>query len=157
MTWQFDGWPRNIKGHLFYTTWSCVHHFRAISAFKLELQSRNTQSGSNSSIFLSRVTLKFDTSLWKTTRHLLIASSGFVHRFITIDKFNLELQSGNTHFWSKSTIFYRRDLKIWRITLKINSGHLLCFFKLFAPFHSHLWNQKGVIVRKCHSYIQIIK
>ena len=38
-------------GHLFYATLSFVHHFVAIGEFKLELQSGNAQSGSNSTIF----------------------------------------------------------------------------------------------------------
>ena len=38
-------------GHLFYATSSFVQHFVAIGEFKLELQSGNAQSGSNSMIF----------------------------------------------------------------------------------------------------------
>ena len=38
-------------GHLFNTTSSFVHHFIAIGESKLELQSGNTQCGSNSTIF----------------------------------------------------------------------------------------------------------
>ena len=38
-------------GHLFYATSSFVQHFIAIGEFKLELQSGNAQSGSNSTIF----------------------------------------------------------------------------------------------------------
>ena len=38
-------------GHLFYATSSSVQHFVAIGEFKLELQSGNAQSGSNSTIF----------------------------------------------------------------------------------------------------------
>ena len=38
-------------GHLFYATSSFVHHFVAIGEFKLELQSGNAQSRSNSTIF----------------------------------------------------------------------------------------------------------
>ena len=38
-------------GHLFYATSSFVQNFIAIGEFKLELQSGNTQSGSNSTIF----------------------------------------------------------------------------------------------------------
>ena len=38
-------------GHLFYATSSFVQHFVAIGEFKLELQSGNAQSGSNSTIF----------------------------------------------------------------------------------------------------------
>ena len=38
-------------GHLFYATSSFVQHFVAIGEFKLELQSGNAQSGSNSDDF----------------------------------------------------------------------------------------------------------
>ena len=51
VTLQFDAWPWKIIGHLFYATSSFVHHFVAISDFKLELQSGNAQFGSNSTIF----------------------------------------------------------------------------------------------------------
>ena len=53
MTFKFDGWPRKIIGHLFYTTSSFVHHFKSISKFKLELQSGNAQFGSKLMIFLA--------------------------------------------------------------------------------------------------------
>ena len=51
VTLKFDGWPSKTIGHLFYATSSFVQHFIAIGEFKLELQSRNPQSGSNSTIF----------------------------------------------------------------------------------------------------------
>ena len=51
VTVKFDGWPCKTIGHLFYATSSFVHHFVAIGEFKLELQSGNAQSGSNSTIF----------------------------------------------------------------------------------------------------------
>ena len=51
-------WPWNLTddlkktiGHLFYATSTFVHHFVAIGEVKLELQSRNAQSWSNSAIF----------------------------------------------------------------------------------------------------------
>ena len=44
------GSPGKTIGHLFYATSSFVHHFVAIGEFKLELQSGNAQSGSNSTI-----------------------------------------------------------------------------------------------------------
>ena len=59
--------------------------------------------------FLSRVTLKFDRWPWKTIGHLLYATSDFVHHFVAIGQFKLELQSGNAQFGSKSTIF----LAVW--------------------------------------------
>ena len=49
VTLKFDGWK--IIGHLFYTVSSFIHHFVATGEFKLELQSRNAQFGSKSTIF----------------------------------------------------------------------------------------------------------
>ena len=60
VTLHFDRWPWKTIGHLFYATSSLVLHFVVIGEFKLELQSGNTQSGSNLTIFFCRVTLKFD-------------------------------------------------------------------------------------------------
>ena len=51
VTLKFDGLPWKTIGHLFYGASSFVHHFTAFSEFKLELQSGNAQSGSNSTIF----------------------------------------------------------------------------------------------------------
>ena len=45
--------------------------------------------------FLSRVTLQFDVWPWKTIGHLFNATSSFVHHFVAIGEFKLELQSGN--------------------------------------------------------------
>ena len=53
VTLKFDRWPSKTIGHLFYATSSFVHHFVAIGEFKLELQSGNAQSGSNSTIFIA--------------------------------------------------------------------------------------------------------
>ena len=51
VTLKFDRWHWKTIGHLFYTTSSFVHHFKAMGEFKLELQSGNGQFGSNSAIF----------------------------------------------------------------------------------------------------------
>ena len=64
--------------------------------------------------FLSRVTLQFDVWPWKTIGHLFYATSSFVHRFVAIGDFKLELQSGNTQFGSNSTIF--RAVWPWNLT-----------------------------------------
>ena len=106
VTLKFDGWPWKTIGHLFFTTLSFVQHFKAIGIFKLELQSRNAQFGSKLAIFLSCVTLKIDGWPWKTIGHLSYAASSFVHHFIAIGEFKLELQSRNAQFGSKSTIFF---------------------------------------------------
>ena len=55
--------------------------------------------------FLSCVTLKFDRWPRKTIWHISFTASSFVHHFIAIGKFKLELQSGNAKFGSKFTIF----------------------------------------------------
>ena len=51
VTLKFDKWPWKTIGHLFYAISSFVHHFAAISQFKLELQSKNAQFGSKSATF----------------------------------------------------------------------------------------------------------
>ena len=63
---------------------------------------------------LSRVTLKFDGWPWKTIGHLFYATSSFVHHFVAIGDFKLELQSGNAQFGSNSTIF--RAAWPWNLT-----------------------------------------
>ena len=59
--------------------------------------------------FFSCVTLQFDVWPWKTIGHLFYATSSFVHHFVGIGDFKLELQPGNAQFGSKSTIF----LAVW--------------------------------------------
>ena len=119
VTLKFDRWHWGTTGHLFYATPSFVHPLVAICEFKLELQSGNAQFGSKSTIFFSRVTLKFDAWPWKTIGHLFYVASSFVHHSITIGEFKMELQSGNAQFGSKSMIFFSRvtskfDLWPWK-------------------------------------------
>ena len=104
VTLKFDGWPWKTIGHLLYVALSFVYHFIAISEFKLELESGNAQFWSKS-MFFSCVTLKFDRWPWKTIGHLFYATASFVHHFVAIGEFKLELQSGNAQFGSKLTIF----------------------------------------------------
>ena len=84
VTLKFEGWPWKIIGHLCYTTPSFVHHCKAISELKFELQSENTQFGS-----MSCMALKFDEWPWKTIGHLYYAASSFVHHFVAISEFTL--------------------------------------------------------------------
>ena len=51
------------------------------------------------------MTLKFDEWPSKTIGHLFYATSSFMHHFVAIGEFKLELQSGNAQFGSKSMIF----------------------------------------------------
>ena len=98
--------------------------------------------------FLSCVTLEFDGWPWQTIGHLFYATSSFVNNFKAIGEFKLEWQSGNAQFRSKSTIFVPCDLEISQMTLKDNREPLICYFKIWASFHRHLWIRTGVTVRK---------
>ena len=51
VTLKFNGRPSETIGHLFCAASSFVHHFIAISEFKLGLQSGNAQFGSKLAIF----------------------------------------------------------------------------------------------------------
>ena len=65
---------------------------------------------------LSCVTLKFKGCRWKAIGHPFYATSSFVHHFVAISQFKLELQSGNSV--QNRQFFIQYDLKIWRRTLK---------------------------------------
>ena len=87
--------PQKTMGHLFYATLIFLHHFLAFGEFNLELvQKRPIWVKIDD--FFSHVTLKFEGWPSKTIGHLFYATSSFVHHFVAIDEFKLELQSGNT-------------------------------------------------------------
>ena len=154
--WNLTDRLENTIGHLFCTTFSFVHHFKAMGEFKLELQSRTLIFGQNLQL-LSHVTLKFDRWPWKTIGHLSYAASSFVHHFKSISEVKLELQSRNAQCGSKFVIFLvLHDLEIRWMTLKNNGVPLLCCFKLCASFHSHSWIQTWVTARKCPIWVKII-
>ena len=114
VTLKFNKWPWKILGHLFYPTSSFVHHFIAISENKLELQSGNYQFGSKWAAFCPMWPWNLMDDLDKIIGHIFYITSSFVHHFIAISDFKLELQSGNTQFGSKSAIFFVPcHLEIW--------------------------------------------
>ena len=47
------------------------------------------------------------------------------------------------------------DLEIWLMTLQNNRAPLLCYFKLWALFHTHWWFQILVTVRKRSIWVKI--
>ena len=79
---------------------------------------------------------------------LLYYISSSVHHFKAMSQFNLELQSGNAQFGSKSAIIC--PVRPWNLTddLENNRAPLLSNIKLCASFHHHMWIQTGVTVRK---------
>ena len=94
---------------------------------------------------------------WKAIGHLFYTTSSFVHHFKAIGEFKLELLSGNARFGSKPAIFFvPLDLEIWRMPLKNNRAPPLCYFKLCASFHCHLWIKYGVTVGKRPIWVKIV-
>ena len=77
--------------------------------------------------------MKFDGSPWKTIGHLFHASSSFMHHFIAIGEFQLELQSGNAQFGSKSTIF----LALWPCNLTCDLENNRHLFYAISSFVHH--------------------
>ena len=99
---------------------------------------------------LSHIALKFDRWYWKRIGHLFYSTPSFMHHFVAIYEFKLELQSGNAQFGSNSII----SLAVWPWNLmdgwpwKNNRSPLLSNIKLCASFHHHMWLGTGVTVRK---------
>ena len=148
MTFKFDGWPRNTIGHLFCTTYQvlCIIWNPLVNS-NCSYSPETLNLGQNW-IFSGLC----DLEIWWMTLtnnsapilcYFKLCKSFQSHRW-----FKLGWQSGNAQFRSKSAIFVPCDLEIWRMTLKNNSAPLLCYFKIWASFHSNLWVQTGVTVRK---------
>ena len=75
----------------------------------LSYSPESLNSGQNWRFFLSCVTLKIDGWPWKTIYGLSYAASSFVHHFMAIGEFKLELQSGNAQFGSTS----KKKIAVW--------------------------------------------
>ena len=103
----------NNRAHLLYYIKLCAS-FQSHGRIQTGVTVRKRSIRVKISIFLSRVTLKFDRWPWKTIGHLSYAASGFVHHFIAIGELKLDLQSGNTQFGSKSTILF--TMWPWNLT-----------------------------------------
>ena len=92
---------------------------------------------------------KFYGRPWKTIRNLIYAAWSFVHDFVAVGEFKLEIQSRNAQFVSKWTLFFNHEtLKFWRMTMKNKRAPLLNNVKLCASFHPHMWIQTGITIWK---------
>ena len=109
-------WPMTLKNNraplLFYS--ELCASFRSHRWFKTWVTVRKRPIWVKLNDFKSRATLKFDGWPCKTIGHLFYATSSFVHHFILIGEFKLELQSGNAQFGSNATIF--RAVWPWNLT-----------------------------------------
>ena len=113
VTLKFDEWPWKTIGHIFYTTLSFVHHFKAMGEFKLELQSENAQFGSKSTIFLP-----CDLEIWRMT-----LKDNRVPILI-----NIKLcASFHCHMWIQTGVTVRKRL----------SGVMTSVTLTFDPVHGH--------------------
>ena len=136
VTLKFDGWPWKTIGHLSFAVSSFAQHFIAIGEFKLELQSGNTQFGSNLTIFRA-------VWPWNLTDDLEQGKSeGWIWKLRPA--YSPETPNLGQNRWC----FVPCDLEIWWMTLENYRASLLCCFKLCATFHSYWWIQTWVTVRK---------
>ena len=89
----------------------------------------------------SRSSVKFQGHSEHKIIHVLYATSSFLHHFVAIGEFKMELQSGNAQCGSKLAIFCA--MWPWNLT---DMAPLLTYFKLCASLRSHWWIQTGVEV-----------
>ena len=105
-------------------------------------------------IFLPPVTSKFEMTL-KNNRVNLLSCLNLCASF---DSY-ISIQNGVTvrkrQIWVKIGDFFPCDLAIWHMTLKNNRALLLCSFNHCVSFHSLLWNQNKVTVRKHQIWVKI--
>ena len=148
VTLKFNGWPCKTIGHLFYVAWSFVHHFIAISEFKLKLQSGNAKFGSKSMIFLAvwPWNLTDDLKKQQGTSSMLLQALCIISKPWVNSNWSYSPEMPN--LGQNRRLFQPCDLEIRRMTLKNNGAPLLSNIKLCASFHNHLWIQTGVTVRK---------
>ena len=105
VTLQFDVWPwKNNRAPLL-CYFKLYASFRSHQWIQAGVTVRKRPIWVKIDDLFSRVTLQFDIWPCKTIRHLFYATSSFVHHFVAIGDFKLELQSGNAQFGSNSTIF----------------------------------------------------
>ena len=156
VTLKFDGWPWKTIGHLFFAVSSFVQHFIAVGEFKLELQSGNAQFGSNSTMFRVMWPWNLTDDLQKQwdTSSMLLQALCLISWPLVIPNWSYSLETPN--LGQNRRFLEPCDLAIWRMTLKTNRAPLLCYFKLYASFHSHRWIQAGVTVRKRPILVKII-
>ena len=143
-------WRMTLQNNrlFFYATSSFVHHFVPIGEFKLELQSGNAKSGSNSTIFraMRPSNLTDDLQKQKGTSPTLLQALCIIS--YPLVNSNLSYSPETPNLGQIRQFLEPCDLEIWQMTLQNNRASLLCYFKLSASFRSHWWIQTWVTVRK---------
>ena len=148
VTFKFDEWSWKTVGHLFFTTSSFVHHFKAIGESNWSYSPETLNSGQNRLFFvprdleISQMTLKNYGApvLFYIKVSASFQSHGWTYTGVTVWKRSIRIKIGD--------FFVPCDLKIWWMTLKNNRAPLLYHVKHCPSFQSHRWIQTGVTIRK---------
>ena len=147
---------KNNRGHL-------LSYFKLCASFHSHLSIRNgvTVWKSQIRVKISDFFVPCDLEIWRMT--LKNNTAPLLCSFKLCVSFHC-LNSVKTK-WSYSPetpnlcqnrrFFVPCDLEIWQMTLKNNQAPLLCYFKLSASFHSHLWIQNGITVRNRWIWVKI--
>ena len=154
-------WPWNLTDDLENNMAPLLCYFKFCTSFRTH---RSIQNGVTVRHRQIRVKIcdffvPYDLQIWrmalKNNKVPLLCYFKFVHHFIAISQFKLELQSGNAQYRSNLWYFAPCDLEIWQMTLKNNRAPLLCYIKLCASFHRNQSIQPWVIVGKCQIRVNI--
>ena len=93
--------------------------------------------------FLAPVTLKFNGWPWKKIGHLSYATSSFVHHFIAIGDFKLELESGNAQIGSNSSLFW--PVWPWNFADDLEQGKSEGFDSCDRPSNlAQIWSKSSI-------------
>ena len=142
VTLKFDGWPpKNNKARLLYYIKFCVS-FQIHLWIQTRVTVRKRPILVKFNYFFSHVTLKLGGWPWKTIGYLFYASSSFVHHFVAVGEFKLQLQSGTPNLGQIRWFLEPCDLEIWCMTLIKTIGHLFsCGTSTAIPiFIAMFWN-----------------
>ena len=102
--WNFMDDPEKWKGLLYYIKLCASFQIHQWIETGVTVRKRPIKVKIDN--FFSHLTLQFDLWPWTTIGHLFYATSNFVHHFVAIGEFKLELQSGNAQFGWNSTILW---------------------------------------------------
>ena len=110
-------WPWNLMDDLENNRAHFLCYFKLCASFRSPWWFQTSYSPATPNLgqirrFSGFVTLKFDGCPWKTTEHLFYTTSSFVHHFVAIGEFKLELRSRDALFGSNS-IFSRMKFDRW--------------------------------------------
>ena len=102
VTLTFDLWPWPFAWTLLWSLVITPDNFMMILWWQ---HSQNVVTDRHTDGQMEKNICRAAWSQLKTIGHLSYATSSFVHYFVAISGFKLEIQSGNAQFGSKSTIF----------------------------------------------------